>query len=74
MGLESHDGLELLDDGGEGVGDDGDHDEEGEEQDEDSGHDQLDVPAGHASLLLLLRLLHGTFQTGEDRGNLVEKM
>ena len=50
--LQSPDCLELLDDGGEGVGDDSDHDEEGEEEDEDRGHDQLDVRARHASILL----------------------
>ena len=41
--LEPLHSLQLLDDGGEGVGDDSDHDEEGEEEDEDGGHDQLDV-------------------------------
>ena len=35
--------LKLLDNGWEGVGDDGDHDEEGEQEDEDSRHDMLDI-------------------------------
>ena len=56
--LERPDGLELLDDGGEGVGDDGDHDEEREEEDEHGGHDQLDVGARHAALLLETVLAH----------------
>ena len=56
--LERPDGLELLDDGGEGVGDDGDHDEEREEEDEHGGHDQLDVGARHAALLLEAVLAH----------------
>ena len=30
------------------------HDKESEEEDEDSGHDELDVTAGDAPLLLLL--------------------
>ena len=50
--LKGPDSLELLDDGGEGVGDDSDHDEQGEEEDEDRGHDELDVGAGHSSVLL----------------------
>ena len=50
--FQSPDSLELLDDGWEGVGDDGDHDEEGEEEDEDGGHDQLDVRARHSPVLL----------------------
>jgi len=50
--LQGPDCLELLDDRGEGVGYDGDHDEEGEEQDEDSRHDELDVSAGDPPLLL----------------------
>ena len=33
-----------------------DHNEEGEEEYEDSGHDELDVTAGDAPLLLLLLL------------------
>ena len=56
--LERPDGLELLDDGGEGVGDDGDHDEEREEEDEHGGHDQLDVGARHAAILLEAVLAH----------------
>ena len=39
--LQQSDGLELLDDVGEGVGDDGDHDEEREDEDEHGGHDGL---------------------------------
>ena len=39
--FEQSDGLELLDDVGEGVGDDGDHDEEREDEDEHGGHDGL---------------------------------
>ena len=50
--------MKLLDDGGEGVGDDGDHDEEREEEDEHGGHDQLDVRARHAAILLEAVLAH----------------
>ena len=41
--LQLPDILQLLDYRREGVGDDGDHDEEGEEKDEDCRHDVLDV-------------------------------
>ena len=37
--LEEPDGLELLDHVGEGVGDDGDHYEQGEDQNQHSRHD-----------------------------------
>ena len=50
--LQCPDSLQLLDYGGEGVGDDGDHDEEGEEKDEDGGHDELDIRAGDTLILL----------------------
>ena len=39
--LQQSDGLELFDDVGEGVGDDGDHDKEREDEDEHGGHDGL---------------------------------
>ena len=41
--LQHVDCLQLLYDRGEGIGDDCDHDEEGEEEDEDGGHDEHDV-------------------------------
>ena len=41
--LQKSDCLQLLDHVGEGVGDDGDHDEEGEDQDQHSWHDRLYV-------------------------------
>ena len=41
--LQRPHGFQLLDDGGEGVGDDGDHDEDGEQQDQQRRHDQLHV-------------------------------
>ena len=41
--LHFPDRLQLLDNWWEGVGDDGDHDEEGEQENEDSWHDMLDV-------------------------------
>ena len=44
--------FELLDDGGEGVGDDSGHDEYGEDQYQNSGHDELYI-LEHMSLLLL---------------------
>jgi len=50
--LQGPDCLQLLDDGGEGVRYDSDHDEQGEEEDQDRGHDELDVSAGHPPLLL----------------------
>ena len=50
--LHRPDSLNLLDDGEEGVGDDGDHDKEGDDEDEDRGHDQLDIPASNRSVLL----------------------
>ena len=62
--LESPDCLQLLDDGGEGVGDDGDHDEQGEEEDEHRGHDQLDVSAGHPSVLLHTLIFANSGQDG----------
>ena len=43
MFLQSPETLQLLDDRGESIGNDRDHDEEGEEQDEHGGHDQLDI-------------------------------
>ena len=46
--------MELLDDGGEGVRDDRQDDDEGEEEDEDSRHDELDVPPGNGSVLRVL--------------------
>ena len=46
------DPLQLLDDSREGIGDDGDHDKEGEDEDDDGGHDQLDISAGNTSVLL----------------------
>ena len=41
--LQSSDSLHLLEDRGEGVGDDGDHDHDGEHQDDHSRHDQLHI-------------------------------
>ena len=41
--LKSSDRLHLLEDGGEGVGDDGDHDDDGEHQDDHSRHDKLHI-------------------------------
>ena len=41
--LQGGDCLQLLDDGGEGVGDDGDHDGEGEQEDADGGQNELDT-------------------------------
>ena len=49
--LHCPDTLQLLDDSGEGVGDDGDHDKDSEEEDADSGHDQLDVHASDTPIL-----------------------
>ena len=46
--------MELLDDGGEGVGDDRQDDDESEEEDENSRHDELDVPPGDGSVLRVL--------------------
>ena len=42
--------FQLLDDAGECVRDDEDHDEEASEQDEDRGHDVSHVLAGHATV------------------------
>ena len=50
--LHCPDTLQLLDDSGEGVGDDGDHDKEGEEEDADGGHDELDIHAGDTPVLI----------------------
>ena len=41
--LQKFDCLELFDDVGKGVWNDGDHDQEGKDQDEDGGHDGLDI-------------------------------
>ena len=54
--------MELLDDGGEGVGDDRQDDDESEEEDEDSRHDELDVPPGDGSVLRVLALDWRRFQ------------
>ena len=52
MFLHCPDSLQLLDDSREGVGDDGDHDKEGEDEDDDGRHDQLDIPAGNTPVLI----------------------
>ena len=49
--LQKSDCLQLFDHVRKGVGDDGDHDEEGEDQDEDGGHDGLDILECDATVL-----------------------
>ena len=50
--FQSSDSSQLLDDRGEGVGDDSEHDKDGEEEYEEGGHDELDIIAGDAPVLL----------------------
>lgn len=52
--LHGLDHSELLDNGGEGVGYDGQDDEEGEQEDHQGGHDQPHVTPGHSPGLSLL--------------------
>ena len=47
--------LHLPEDGGEGVGDDSDHDQDSEEKDQDSGQDELDILPGNISVHVLLK-------------------
>ena len=50
--FQSSDCSQLLDDRGEGIGDDSEHDKDGEEEYEEGGHDELDIIAGDAPVLL----------------------
>ena len=54
--LQSSDCSQLLDDRGECIGDDSDHDKDGEEQYEEGGRDELDIIAGDAPVLLDIHL------------------
>ena len=54
--LQSSDCSQLLDDRGECIGDDSDHDKDGEEQYEEGGHDELDIIEGDAPVLLDIHL------------------
>ena len=52
MFFKSPHALQLLDDRGEGVWDDSDHDQQGEEEDADCGHDELDIQACDTSIII----------------------
>ena len=61
--------MKLLNDGGEGVGDDCHDDDDGEEKDEKGRHDELDVPPSDGSVLPVLALGCRRFQSdGGCRG------
>ena len=50
--FKSMDCFQLLDNRGKCIGDDSDHDKDGEEQYEKGGHDELDILDGDAPVLL----------------------
>ena len=55
--LQGPHGLHLPEDGGEGVGDDGEDDDHGEQEDGEGGQDQLHVTQRHAPLTRQQRVL-----------------
>ena len=54
--FKSMDCFQLLDNRRKCIGDDSDHDKNGEEQDEEGGHDELDILDGDAPVLLDVHL------------------
>ena len=71
MLLQCPDSLQLLDDSGEGVGDDCDHDEEGEEEYDDGRHNCFDILASNTPVLIKT-VLASSQTTREDRPRILD--